>query len=73
MCQKPEKLLPKKICLLGKQLPCKVELGIEPELAGGDAVLGAEGLILGQTGVGEGRRGGLAGVPADEHALEVIV
>ena len=29
----------------------KVELGVETELAGGDAVFRAEGLVLGETGV----------------------
>ena len=49
----------------------KVELGTEDKLAGLKAVLIDEDLILGQTCVGEGHRGGLAWVPADKHALMV--
>ena len=61
------------LLLVGGAADCEVELRVEAELAGVDAVLGAEGLALGQTvvGGGEGQRSGLARVPADEHALMV--
>ena len=60
------------LLLVGGAADCEVELRVEAELAGVDAVLGAEGLALGQTVVGgEGQRSGLARVPADEHALMV--